>query len=147
LRPAQHLSKSHSSTITESEAERIRAAAEKQAANVASSRKESGATNQELTHKCLPERDQTLVFPTNSRFWRFRPKTLDRASQTPRTQVAISPQPPVVAPASPVSTPTCLTHESQQQCDRRYAQIRLKPSKLIHKTPLLIVIQSRHRKS
>jgi len=64
-----NISVKHSSTITESEAERIRAAAEKQAANVASSRKESGKPKGSRTSvyrakpkPSLPHKQQILRF-------------------------------------------------------------------------------------
>jgi len=97
---------------------------------------------QRLTHKCLPERNPNLVFPTNSRLEIRRPKTLDRASPNPQ-----NPKLPFLPNASSGScfTPCLLPPASPMKpsstCDRRYAQVRLKPSKLIHKTPLLIVIQ------
>ena len=88
--------KSHSSTIPESEAERIRAAAEKQAASAPSSRKESGASNPKDHSQVLTGVRPKPSLPHKPQILEIRkPKTLDRANQN-------SPEPqPVVAPASP----------------------------------------------
>ena len=95
--------KSHSSTITETEAEHIRAAAENQTAQGASSHKEANVTSPKANPQAvgikpkpnIPHKPQILEIR--------RPKTLDRANQNSleSQQVASSPQPPVGAPSSP----------------------------------------------
>jgi len=60
--------KNHSSTIPE--AERIRAAAEKQAASLPPHERNQVPQTRRITHKCLQVRPKPSL-PTNSKFWRF----------------------------------------------------------------------------
>lgn len=84
--------KSHSSTISETEAERIRSAAEKDAAERAVSRKESAAISPKapVVNKARPRPDA----PHKQQILEIRkPKTIDRTNTTSsEPQVAISPQ-------------------------------------------------------
>ncbi len=93
--------KSHSSTITETEAGQIRTAAENQPAHVASSPKEANVTSPKTNLQAVgakpkpnpPHKQQILEIR--------RPKPLDRAnSNLESPQVASSP-PPVGSPTSP----------------------------------------------
>ncbi len=96
--------KSHSSTISEIDAERIRTAAEKLTASAAPSRKESAATKPKANSQVvtaarprpsLPQHKQQILEIR-------KPKTIDRANlNSLEPQVAISPQSPVGAASSP----------------------------------------------
>jgi len=103
--------KSHSSTISENEAERIRQAAEKQVANLAALGKESTAyshkahsqpANTKATRPIVPHKQQILEIR--------KPKNLDRPNPNPPDpQAAIAPQGPVrpisAAPPGRAGTP------------------------------------------
>jgi len=98
--------KSHSSTIGEDEAERIRTAAEKQAASVGAAKKESAATSLKanLQQPTKAARPRPAV-PNKQQILEIRkPKILDRSSlNPPEHQAAIAPQPSVrSSPASPI---------------------------------------------
>ncbi len=97
--------KSHSSTITEDEAERIRTAAEKQAASVVASGKEIAATNPKANSQPNKASRPRPAVPHKQQILEIRkPKILERTSPTPsEPQVAIAPQAPVrSSPASPI---------------------------------------------
>jgi len=96
--------KSHSSTITETEAERIRTAAEKQAATVATSRKELTAASPKANSQPTKASRPRPAVPHKQQILEIRkPKTLERNNQNPlEPQVAIAPQASVrSSPASP----------------------------------------------
>ena len=95
--------KSHSSTISDTEAERIRAAAEKQAASVAGSRKELSATSPKVNSKPTAARPRPSV-PHKQQILEIRkPKTIDRGNPNllDKPIAAQSPQPPVGSPSAP----------------------------------------------
>jgi translation initiation factor IF-2 len=103
--------KSHSSTITETEAELIRTAAEKQAASVAASRKELTATSPKANTQPTKASRPRLAVPHKQQILEIRkPKTIERSNPNPsETQVAIAPQSPVrTPPVSPIK-PTAPT--------------------------------------
>ena len=95
--------KSHSSTISDSEAERIRTAAEKQAANIATSSKEAGPANPKANPPGVNKARPRPSVPHKQQIVEIRkPKTQDRANPSSlEPQVAISPQSPAGAAASP----------------------------------------------
>jgi translation initiation factor IF-2 len=89
--------KSHSSTITENEAERIRMAAEKQAANATASGKDSEAISPNAYSQIAKAKPRPIV-PHKQQILEIRskPKTLDRSNPTPpEHQVSTAPQSPV----------------------------------------------------
>lgn len=101
--------KSHSSTISETEAERIRAAAEKQTAKVTSSHNEATTTSLKPNSQVSTGTRPKPNIPHKQQILEIRkPKTLDRANSNlpndEESQVAISPQPPV-GPRSSGSSP------------------------------------------
>jgi translation initiation factor IF-2 len=95
--------KSHSSTISEGEAERIRTAAEKQAAMIAVSGKEANRPNPKPNSQVVTKARPKPGAPHKQQILEIRtPKTLDRANPNPpEPQVAIPPQSLEEAPASP----------------------------------------------
>jgi len=89
--------KSHSSTITDNEAERIRMAAEKQVANATASGKDSGAISPKAYSEIAKAKPRPIV-PHKQQILEIRskPKTLDRSNPTPpEHQVTTAPQSPV----------------------------------------------------
>lgn len=76
--------KSHSSTITDNEAERIRMAAEKQVANATASGKDSGAISPKAYSEIAKAKPRPIV-PHKQQILEIRskPKTLDRSNPTP----------------------------------------------------------------
>ena len=108
--------KSHSSTITEGEAERIKTAAEKQVAHQATSSKESTANGQRVNSrqpvntKAKPTRP---IVPHKQQILEIRkPKPIDRSNSNP-------PEPPVsIAPQAPVR-PSPATPPGQQTTQNR----------------------------
>lgn len=95
--------KSHSSTISESEAERIRTAAEKQAATSVASGKEANHPNPKPNSQVVTKARPKPSAPHKQQILEIRtPKTLDRVNPNPpEPQVAIPPQSLEEAPASP----------------------------------------------
>lgn len=83
--------KSHSSTISESEAERIRTAAEKQAATIVASGKEANHPNPKPNPQVVTKARPKPSAPHKQQILEIRtPKTLDRANPNPpEPQVAI----------------------------------------------------------
>lgn len=108
--------KSHSSTITEGEAERIKTAAEKKVAHQATSSKESTANGQRVNSrqpvntKAKPTRP---IVPHKQQILEIRkPKPIDRSNSNP-------PEPPVsIAPQAPVR-PSPATPPGQQTTQNR----------------------------
>lgn len=118
--------KSHSSTITEGEAERIRAAAEK-VATMPASNKESTANNhksQQVTTKAKP---RPPIVPNKQQILEIRkPKNLDRSNPNLPEQTAVAPQAPVRLSAT---TPPART-AVQNQSDNPHVEVEtLAPAK------------------
>jgi len=89
--------KSHSSTITDNEAERIRMAAEKQVANATASGKDSGAISPKAYSEIAKAKPRPIV-PHKQQILEIRskPKTLDRSNPAPPDhQVATPPVKPI----------------------------------------------------
>jgi translation initiation factor IF-2 len=108
--------KSHSSTINEDEAERIRQAAEKQVATMPASNKESNANNhktnsQQLTTKAKP---RPPIVPHKQQILEIRkPKNIDRSNPNlSETPTAIAPQAPVRPVATTPPARTAVQNES-----------------------------------
>ena len=103
--------KSHSSTITETEAELIRTAAEKQAASVAASGKELAATSPKANTQPTKATRPRLAVPHKQQILEIRkPKTIERTNPNPsEPQVAIAPQSPVRTSAASPIKPTAPT--------------------------------------
>ena len=107
------MNKSHSSTISETEAERISAAAEQHAAALASSPKESAATSPKAHSQVTTKAQSRPSLPHQQQILEIRkPKTLDRANPKPsEPQIAArSPQSSVDShqaprPDSPPASP------------------------------------------
>ena len=100
--------KSHSSTISDTEAERIRAAAEKQAGNVAGSRKELTATSPKVNSKPTAARPRPSV-PHKQQILEIRkPKPIERGNSNllDKPIAAQSPQPPVGSSSAPRPYPS-----------------------------------------
>lgn len=107
--------KSHSSTISEGEAERIRAAAENQVATMPASNKESTANNhknsQQVTTKAKP---RPPIVPNKQQILEIRkPKNLDRSNPNLPEPTAVAPQ----APVRPVATTPPARTAGQNQSD------------------------------
>ena len=104
--------KSHSSTITEGEAERIRAAAEK-VATMPASNKESTANNhksQQVTTKAKP---RPPIVPNKQQILEIRkPKNLDRSNPNLPEQTAVAPQAPVRLSATTPPARTAVQNQS-----------------------------------
>ena len=100
--------KSHSSTITETEAERIRTAAEKQAATVATSRKELVAASPKANSQPTKASRPRPAVPHKQQILEIRkPKTLERSNQNPLDpQVATAPQASVRSSPTKPTAPT-----------------------------------------
>ena len=96
--------KSHSSTIGETDAERLRAAAEKHVALAASSRNKSAAKSPKANGEVATKSQSKPSFPHNQQILEIRkPKTLDRANPNSKElQIAArSSQFPVGSPVAP----------------------------------------------
>jgi translation initiation factor IF-2 len=106
--------KSHSSTISEDEAERIRNAAEKQVANLAASSKEATAPNQKThSQQVIAKGKPRPIVPNKQQILEIRkPRNLDRSNPNPpEPAVAIAPQ----APARPLSATPAVQSTAQNQ--------------------------------
>lgn len=118
--------KSHSSTITEGEAERIRSAAEKVATMPASS-KESSVNNhktnsQQVTPKAKPR--PPIVVPNKQQILEIRKPKLDRSNPNlPETPAAVAPP-----PVRPVAT-TPQARTAPNQTDRPTIEAETKAAK------------------
>ncbi len=110
--------KSHSSTITEGEAERIRKAAEKQIATMPASNKESTANNnkpnsQQVTTKAKP---RPQIVPNKQQILEIRkPKNLDRSNPNfPEAPAAVAPPPVRPVATTPPAARTAVPNESDR---------------------------------